>query len=187
MARSYLSRALSGYRGINALLKILCPVTLAAAPVNATAAVLATALAGNNNDIDYTAVRKGVYGNGITIRYVDPGVETATESVAVVGKAITVTLRSVSSVLSTATQVRTALTASAAASALITHALHAGNDGSGAVIALAATNLATGVDGTEAEPYQQGTYGGYMYVNVTDTRQVPGGVDTWYKYQLTLA
>ena len=43
-----------------------------------------------------------------------------------------------------------------------------------------------GTDGTDADPYQQGTYGGYLYINVTDTRAAAGATDTWYKTQLTL-
>lgn len=186
MARQYLNRQNAGYRGINALLAVLCPVSAAAAPVNAVASTLSTNLTGTNNDLTFTAKRKGTYGDGITVAYVDPGVETATESVSVVGKAITVTLRSVSSVLSTAAQVKAAIEANAEANALVTVANKAANDGTGAVIAMAATNLASGVDGTEAEPYQQVTHGGYLYINMTDTRQVAGAVDTWYRTQLTL-
>ena len=186
MSRQYLNRQNAGYRGINALFQVLCPVSAAAAPVNAVAATLATSLTGNNNDLDFTAKRKGTYGNGITIAYVDPGTETATESVTVVGKAITVTLRSVSSVLSTAAQVKAAIEASAAAAALVTVANHSGNDGTGAVIALTATHLANGVDGTDADPYQQLVYGGYVYINVTDTPALSGANDTWYKFALTL-
>ncbi len=119
-----------------------------------TAATLTTALTGANNDMVFTAKNGGIAnsiyggtnGNAITVRYVDPGVETATEVVAVVGTAITVTLRNVSTVLSTAAQVKTAIEASAAASALVTVANASANTGAGAVIALAATPLAGGLN-----------------------------------------
>ena len=185
MSRDYLNRQNAGYRGINALLAVLLPTLAAAAPVNAVVATLTTALTGNNNDLVFTAKTKGTYGNGITVAYVNPGVETATESVAVVGKAITVTLRSVSSVLSTAAQVKAAIEANATAAALVSIANAGGNDGSGAVIALAATHLASGVDGTAGEPWQQVWYSGTLYINASDTAKGTG-TDGWYKQQYTL-
>jgi len=118
-------------------------------PASGVYASLETALVGNNNDLVFTALALGQLGNGVTIRYVDPAQETALESVAVIGQAITVTLRSVSSVLSTAAQVKAAIEASEAASALVSVALAGGNDGTGAVTALAQTPLAGG-DGDEA-------------------------------------
>ena len=141
----------------------------AAAPVNAVAASLTTALAGANNDMVFTAKTKGVAGNTISIRYVDPGVETATESVVVTGKAIVVTLRSVSSVLSTAAQVKTAIEAAAAAHALVAVTNADANNGSGAVIALAVTLLTGGVDATLAEAEALVYYGGYLYFTPTET------------------
>lgn len=133
-------------------------------PVNAVAATLTTALAGANNDLVFTAVTKGTVGNGITIEYVDPEEETATETVTVVDSAISVTLRSVSSVLSTAAQVLAAIEADATADALVTVANAGGNDGTGAVIALAATPLADGVDGTVGEAGAQLRDATYLYV-----------------------
>ena len=135
-------------------------------PVNAVAAVLSTALAGTNNDLDYTAATKGVAGNSITIAYVNPGTETATESVSVTGTAISVTLRSVSSVLSTATQVKTAIDAHAGASALVTVANKSGNDGTGNVIALTATAMTGGVDGTTGRAGEARYDTSYLYVCV---------------------
>jgi len=119
-------------------------ITVTLRATSSVAATLSTNLTGTNNDLDYTAVTAGSGGNSITIAYVNPGVETATESVSVSVKAITVTLRSVSSVLSTATQVKAAIDASAAAAALVTVANKAANDGTGAVIALTATALTGG-------------------------------------------
>lgn len=51
--------------------------------VVADKAVLSTALTGNNNDLDYTAVDGGTQGNLIKIKYTNPGVAGATESVSV--------------------------------------------------------------------------------------------------------
>jgi hypothetical protein len=140
-----------------------------AAPVNAVAAALTTALAGANNDMVFTAKTKGVLGNTITIRYVDPGVEAAAEIVTLVGKAITVTLRSVSGTLSTAAQVKTAIEANAAAHALIGCANSGADTGAGAVIALAATALTGGVDCTLGEAETFVYHGGYMHFTPTKT------------------
>lgn len=306
MARKYLDRQNAGYRGINALLAVLCPVTLAAAPVNAVASSLATSLTGSNNDMDFTAKRKGTYGDGITVAYVNPALPSQALSVAVVNKAIAVNLATgagtvqvetatviaaagatgdgnlpvtVTSALfapavtvqvalvaathttatliaaaiaaalnlnstlttffiftssgadvimtrraayarandgtenvawtltlgitavtnstnttagvapaitSTAALIKTAIDASTTAAALVSVANHSGNDGTGVVTALTATALASGVNGTDADPYQQGTYGGYLYINVRDDVPATGANDAWYKTQLTL-
>ena len=120
-------------------------------PVNAVAATLSTNLTGTNNDLVFTAKAAGVAGNSISVAYVDPGEETASETVSVSGRSITVTLRSVSSVLSTATQVKAAIEANASAVALVSVANKAANDGTGSVIAMVAAVLASGVDATEAQ------------------------------------
>lgn len=185
MPRTYLTRQGSGTKGVNALLATLLPKTVSAAPVNAVAATLTTALAGANNDLVFTADTKGAAGNAITIRYVNPGTETATESVAVVGTAITVTLRSVGAVLSTATQVKAAIDGNAAAAALVNVANAAANTGAGNVIALAATALTGGVNGTTGRPWEQLWNAGSLYVNASDSKL---GVltDTWYKQTFTI-
>ena len=64
--RQYLTRQNAGFRGINSLLALLLPSTALAAPVNAVASTLTTSLTGANNDMVFTAKRKGAYGNGIT-------------------------------------------------------------------------------------------------------------------------
>jgi hypothetical protein len=155
------------------------------APVNAVAAVLATALAGANNDLTFTARIKGAAGNSITISYVDPGEETEAESVAVTGTAIVVTLRNRSSTLSTAAQVKTAIEASAAAAALITVANKGADTGAGNVIALVATALAGGVDGTPGKPWDTMYYNGYLYFCASDAGNLISG-GNWYKVQLTV-
>jgi hypothetical protein len=306
MARTYLNRQNAGMKGINALLAVLCPVTLAAAPVNAVASTLTTSLTGANNDMVFTAKRKGTYGDGITVAYVNPATPSAALSVAVVDKAITVNLATgagtvqvetatvvaaggatsdgnlpvtvtsalfspavtvqvalddavqttadliatairaalaadatlntyfvfsgtgadvvmtrraayarandateniawtttlgvtavtnstnttagvVAAITSTAAQIKTAIDASTAAAALVTVANSGGDTGAGAVTALTATALASGVNGTDAEPWQQGVYSGYLYINTRDDVPVTGSNDAWYKFQLTL-
>jgi hypothetical protein len=150
------------------------------APVNAVAAALTTALAGNNNDLVFTAKTKGVIGNTISIRYVDPGIETATETVVVTGKAIVVTLRSVSSVLSTAAQVKAAIEANAAAHALVAVTNASSNNGTGHVIALAATALTGGVDGTVGAAEAMVYYDGYLYFTPTEATV---STATWVRAQ----
>jgi len=99
----------------------------------------------DNNAITWTAVRAGAYGNGITVTLSNPGGSGAI-SVAVVGKAITVTLgRTAGTITSTATDVCSAIVASAAASALVTTANNSTSDGSGVVTAETATPLADGI------------------------------------------
>lgn len=121
--------------------------TLGAIVKPAINATLTTALAGANNDLKFTAKIGGVYGNGITVAYVVSGTSTAL-SVAVVTKAITVTVATNGggTATSTAAQVKAAIDAFAAAAALVVTALASGNDGTGVVTALSATNLAGGVD-----------------------------------------
>ena len=127
----------------------------AGVPVLAAEAELATNLTGNNNDLVFTARVAGLGGHDISIAYVNPGAETATESVSVSGTSISVTLRSVSSVLSTAAQVKAAIEGNAAANALVSIANKVGNDGTGAVIAMASTALSGGRYATEASSGDQ--------------------------------
>jgi hypothetical protein len=155
------------------------------APVNAVAASLATALAGANNDLTFTAKTKGVSGNSITISYVDPGEETLLETVTVTGTAIVVTLRNRSSTLSTAAQVKTAIEANAEAAALITVANKGADTGAGNVIALTATALAGGVDGTPGKPWDTMYNGGYLYFCASDAGNLIS-TGNWYKVQLTV-
>ena len=113
-------------------------------PASAVAATLSTDLAGSNNDLVFTAKSTGVAGNRISIAYVDPEEETAEESVAVKGTDIIVTLRSVSTTLSTAAQVKAAIDGDTAAAALVAVANKAANNGTGNVIGMAATRLTGG-------------------------------------------
>ncbi len=123
----------------------------------ATNATFTTNLANaTNNDLVFTALASGVAGEAVTIEYVNPGAADSPLGVTVTGNAITVSLAtdSLSAITSTATAVKAEIEASGPASALVTVALAASNDGSGLVAALSATplalanptiNLATGV------------------------------------------
>jgi hypothetical protein len=161
----------------------LSPSAVLAAPVNGVAAALTTALTGANNDMVFTAKVKGTVGNAISVAYIDPGEETATESVVVTGSDIVVTLRSVSSVLSTAAQVKAAIEASAAAAALVTVAAAASDTLATAVIAMAADDLIGGVDGTEGVAWEQRAYNGYLYINASDAPATTSTAN-WRKIQL---
>lgn len=111
-----------------------------------TAASLTTACAGANNDITYTAVTPGTGGNAVTIAYVVAGNNTVL-SVAVVSSAITVNVATSGggAATSTAAQVLAAVQASAPATALVSAALAAANDGTGVVAAFGAANLTGGL------------------------------------------
>jgi hypothetical protein len=136
----------------------------AATPVNAVAAALTTNLTGTNNDIVFTAKAKG--NTGITIAYINPGA-THTLSVAVVGRAITVTLGyATGAITSTGDDVKAAIAADSAANALVSTADAGGNDGSGLVTAMAAAPLIGGVDGTIATAGEIRFDGSYLYVAV---------------------
>lgn len=109
---------------------------------------LTTALAGTNNDLTFTAKRKGVAGDSIRVRYVDPGAPDAALSVVVAGTDITVNLATdgTSVITTTAADIAAAIAASLDANALVGVANAGGNDGTGLVIALAYTPLSGGVD-----------------------------------------
>lgn len=120
----------------------LAGISAGASAVAATATVDPT---GTNNSIDYTAATAGTAGNSITVAYTNDGA-SQTIDVDVVGTAITVSLATDGSsvITSTAANVRTAIAAHAGAAALVSTALHAGNDGSGLVTVMTATTLSGG-------------------------------------------
>ncbi len=106
-------------------------------------ATLSTALSGSNNDIRLIARELGTGGNAITFRIVVAGNNTPL-SVSVASKAITVNSATNGSAAATSTaqKVVDALLAHEAAKALVWPAvLVPGNDGTGVVTALSATNL----------------------------------------------
>lgn len=139
---------------------------------------LSTALTGTNNDLDYTARFPGPASARLKVAYLDPGEETAAESVSVdydeatKVTTINVTLRSVSSVLSTADEVKAAIAAHPVANALVTVADKAANDGSEAVIAMAAAALTAGTP--------DATTGGYDDADEMED-------DGWFLYDATSA
>lgn len=127
-----------------------------------TAATLSTNLTGAQNDLTFTARSKGATGNDITVRYLDPAGNNQALAVSVLANAITVSLATDGggAITSTAALVRAAINDSATASALISAANKAANDGTGVVTAMAATALAAGagVVTTPKDAVGQGAY-----------------------------
>lgn len=97
-------------------------------------------------DVVVTAKTAGYWGNSVQVRFVDPGANDQALSVDVQGKIITVNLKTgaAGAIESTGAEVVAALTASAAALALV-DCVDEG-DGSGVVNALAIAALAGGLD-----------------------------------------
>jgi len=117
------------------------PVTSLAPPK----ATLTTSLTGTNNDLLYTAIRRGQWGNAVNVTYVDPGGTTATLSCTVEGFKIVVSLgRAASAINSTAAQVDAIISANADATQLVSVDNASANDGTGIVTALSQTFLAGG-------------------------------------------
>lgn len=111
-------------------------------------ASLTTALAGTNNDLVFTARKGGTWGNSIQVAYIDPGGVSATLSVVVSGFLITVNLgRAASAINTTSAAITAAIQASSDANTLVSVANSGADDGTGLVIALAATNLSGGTYG----------------------------------------
>ena len=123
----------------------------AAAPVDAVRASLAFNPTGDDNGLTITAVEYGVGRNDISIEYTDPGANSATLSVSVFRKAISVSLATDGSgtITTTAADVIAALSADVDASALVTAAVDTSDsgiadDGSGIVTAMAQDYLESG-------------------------------------------
>jgi|GEM_PF-2100604 len=127
-------------------------------------ATLTTVLTGNNNDLTFTADKPGAGGNAITIAYVNPAAANKPLAVTVVGTAISVQLATdgASAIVSTADQVKDAINNSFAARSLVYAVRAAGNDGSGVVEAMAATQLAGGSD--TATPVDVGAMGNELRI-----------------------
>jgi len=111
------------------------------------AASLTTALTGANNDIVWTVTRRmqGLVGNLVNITYTDPGAPSQPLAITVTNPySIDISLETdgAGAIVSTAADLIAAIAADATASALITGANAAGNDGSGVVTAMAQTYLA---------------------------------------------
>lgn len=109
-------------------------------------ATLSTNLTGTNNDLTFTAVNKGATGDAITVEFIDPGLNNGVEKVVVSGNDIKVFAATGAggAITSTGDTVRNSIIASGAASALVSVANKAGNDGSGLITAMAKTNLSGG-------------------------------------------
>jgi len=103
---------------------------------------------GGNEDLAFTAVNGGSSGNDIVIIYEDPGADNGGATTAsVTGSTITVTLgHDGTGITATAQDVLDAIEASSDASDLVEVELASGNDGSGIVTAMAASNLLGGSD-----------------------------------------
>lgn len=112
-------------------------------------ASLATALTGDNNDIQLYAATAGADGNDITLALVDPSGNDESLAVTVTDSAISASLATdgAGAITSTAAEVVAAINAEGDAAELVTAYLKSGNDGSGVVTALAATALSGGADG----------------------------------------
>jgi hypothetical protein len=117
---------------------------------NSNFATLSTNLAGDDNDLVFTAKEplSGAAGNDITIAYVDPSANDAELEIVVTGTDIVVNLATgvAGAITSTAADILAAIEADEDADALVGVANKAANDGSGVVIALAETPLAGGTD-----------------------------------------
>ncbi|MEW6031965.1 MAG: S-layer homology domain-containing protein [Bacillota bacterium] len=115
-------------------------------------ATLTTALTGDNNDLTFTAkVYPRRHGNNITVEYKNLGANQ-TLSIAVTDSAITVNLATdgTGAITSTATGIKAAIEAHAGASALVSVSVATGNNGSGVVTAMTATNLSGGAGDFDA-------------------------------------
>lgn len=163
--------------------------SFAGAPVNAVAATANVNPTGDDNALTFTARVYGAAGNGISIRYVDPGGVTAALAVSVVGQAITVSLaRAASAITSTAAEVKAAIEASAPANELVAVSIltsdsGSADDGTGIVTAMSQAALASGagsligsvlpgalcIDTTNADVYRNdGTTAAPVWVKLGD-------------------
>lgn len=116
-----------------------------------THGTITTSLAGANNDMVFTARYPGPASKRVKVAYLDPGTETAAESIAFSFDAdtgiltVNITLRSVSSVLSTAAEVKTAWEANVWCADLATLAASGGDSLATSVTAMTATAFSAGV------------------------------------------
>jgi hypothetical protein len=108
-----------------------------------TRASLTTALAGNNNDIVWQAVAPGTGGNSLTIQYTISG--SAPVAITTVGSAPYTGLLITGGTTTTGQQIVDAWrNANAAVKSVASPAIAPGNDGTGAVVSMAATALSGG-------------------------------------------
>lgn len=116
--------------------------------IDMVAASLYTGVVANNNRILWTANEKGTGGHGIKIQLLDPSANSQALSVSVVADTIVVSLATsgAGAITSTALEVIAAVNAHLVAKMLVTAAGVTGSTGAAAVVAVAATALAGGVD-----------------------------------------
>jgi len=109
---------------------------------------LTTALTGTNNDLVFTAKLQGSQGLAVSVAYVNPGTANQPLGITVTKNAISISLATdgTSTITTTAAQISALIAATPAARGLVTVANAAGNDGTGLVTALAATNLTAPAD-----------------------------------------
>ena len=109
-------------------------------------ALLATGTEGNDNALNWIARSIGTGGNAITVTLSDPSENSQPLTVSVNGTDIVVSLATngTGAITSTANQVRIAVVASAAASALVSIANKGASDGTGVMATLTTTHLAGG-------------------------------------------
>ena len=120
---------------------------------------LTTSLTGANNDMVFTARFPGPQSALLKVAYLDPGEETAAESIAFdydedTGiTTVNITLRSVSAVLSTADEVKTAWEANPLCADLATLAASGGDTLATSVIAMTAAAFSAGVADATLQGY----------------------------------
>ena len=126
----------------------------AAVPGVASTVTLKASDTGARNDIVITAKQTGVAGNAIKVQLVHPGAKNATLKVAVETDVIRVYLATngANAITSTIAEVIAAINATLYVKDIVTAALAEGSAGDDVVIAVAATALAGGVNGTPAGP-----------------------------------
>jgi type IV pilus assembly protein PilY1 len=113
------------------------------APYLMARAVLTTSMAGDNNDLEFTAIQPGITGGAVTIEFVITGANYPDTTVSVTGTDIQVQLatNAVGSSVSTAAQVASVINNNAQSSALVTARLIEDASGLGAVSTLTKTQL----------------------------------------------
>jgi hypothetical protein len=149
-----IATAIAANTASNALVTVTAP----GLTTGLVTAVSQTYLTNRNTSLTYSAVTPGSEGNKITVQYTNPGSLTASTTVAVTLNAINVTLsHDGTNITATATDVKTAIENSTAASALV--GVTAVGDITGVVSAVSATNLTGGASSsiTASTPLGIGT------------------------------
>lgn len=115
---------------------------------SAVAASLQVGAAATNNGLTFTAATAGVGGNDVSIRIFNPGTNSATLSITVSGKAISISLATsgAGAATTTAAQLVTAFQGVAAATALASVTSVSGSTGAGVMTTQATTFLSGGLD-----------------------------------------